>query len=209
MRTNATNCAVENEIPPMLNNALNQRQRLANYLTIAVTLALLSVGFFVRSGDLNATRAYQEAQSGITARYPAGWIIEERTRDFLFRVQDVTAIPFKTSIRVQIVPIGAAARPADVLNELTINRANRLQSYQSLGIEPITLANGAVGDLQSYAYAALERNPFLQSVPIIVRANDVVILRGTQAIVITYEADANTFESNRQYFINFLNTLQF
>jgi hypothetical protein len=60
-----------------------------------------------------------------------------------------------------------------------------------------------------YAYAASEANPILQSIPIVVRAIDVVVLRSSQAVIITYRADAESFERNRHYFEAFLRALEF
>ena len=61
----------------------------------------------------------------------------------------------------------------------------------------------------AYAYAYTESNPILQTIPITVLAVDVVVLRSNQAIIITYRADAQSFERNRHYFDAFLRSLEF
>ncbi len=60
----------------------------------------------------------------------------------------------------------------------------------------------------NYAYVATETNPALQSVPIVVQAEDVIVLRGTQAFVITYRADAQSFAANLHYFDSFLRSVE-
>jgi hypothetical protein len=45
-------------------------------------------------------------------------------------------------------------------------------------------------------------------VPIVVQAEDVIVLRGTQAFVITYRADSQSFDTDRHYFDSFLRSLE-
>ncbi len=189
--------------------ALNVRQRWASILTILVALGGLLLGYLLRVSMIEATLRFENKQFGIAASYPDGWLLEENQGNIVFRVQDPAALPFKTSLQVALIPIGADARPTDILNRLNIERANRFPAYRSLERVPTTLPNGAQGVQMSYAYAAVETNPFLQSEPIAVRAVDVVVLRGAQAIVISFESDAQSFERNRRYFDAFLRSLQF
>lgn len=189
---------------------LNFRQRWASYLTIAVAVAGLLGGVLLRSSIVNATVRFENKQAGIAVRYPVNWLLDENREDFVLRLQDPAAIPFKTTLQISIVPIGQGARSAlDILNPLNISRATSLPSYRTLEISPITLPNGAQATQMLYAYAASETNPILQSIPIVVRAVDVVVLRGSQAIVVTYRADTDSFERNQHYFDAFLRTLEF
>ena len=189
---------------------LNFRQRWASYLTIVVAVGALLGGVLLRSSIVDATVRFENKQAGIAARYPVNWLLDENREDFVLRVQDPAAIPFKTTLQISIVPIGQGARSAlDVLNPLNISRATSLPSYRTLEIIPITLPNGSQATQMTYAYAASETNPILQSIPVVVRAVDVVVLRSSQAVIITYRADAGSFERNQHYFETFLRTLEF
>lgn len=187
---------------------LGFNQQWGSYLTMIAALVMLAGGLWLRNNAITATLPYDVPEVGIAVRYPARWLLDTTTTGVILRVQDAEAIPFKTSIQVSVAPVGSAASAEEVLRDLTINRANQNSTYRALGIEAIQL-RGVEGRQQEYAYAAVETNPFLQSEPIIVRAVDVVVLRGSQAIIITFEADAQSYDQDRGYFEAFLSTLRF
>ncbi len=188
--------------------ALNFRQRWASYVTIVVAIGGLFLGYLMQSNVINATQRYENKQVGIAARYPAQWLLEENQGNVVFRAQDASAIPFKTTLEITIQPIGPGTRSAlDVLNPLNITRAVTLSAYAELSIVPVTLPNGLPATQMTYAYASVESNPALQTVPVMVEAVDVVVLHGSQAIIITYQADSDSFDRNRYYFDNFLRTI--
>ncbi len=191
-----------NERPP-----LTFRQRWSSYLIILVALGGLFAGAIYRSNVINGTFLFDNPQIGISARYPSRWLLEEAEKDVVFRARDMTELPFKTALQIRLIPTGDGARAADVLNLLDMDRAARLPAYRSLDRAPITLAAGLRGTLMFYAYASVGIDPFLQDQPITIRAEDIVLLRPGQAVVITYEAEINAFERNRHYFDNFLASL--
>ncbi len=188
---------------------LNFRQRWASYLTIVVAVVGLFAGFLMRSSVVNATQRFENKQAGIIARYPARWLLEENQGNVVFRVQDPTAIPFKTTIEITILPVGPGARsPLDVLNPLNITRAVSFPAYSILEFTPVTLPGGSQATQMTYAFAHVESNPALQTVPIMIRAVDVVVLHSSQAIIITFQSDSESFDRNRHYFDDFLKTLE-
>ncbi|MCE7948440.1 MAG: hypothetical protein DYG88_13535 [Chloroflexi bacterium CFX4] len=188
---------------------LSIRQRLASYLVIVAALVAVLYGFNYREGIVSATFPFINREAGITARYPARWLLEEGGSRFVLRAQDPAALPFKTTIRLQLIPIGSGARPADILDLLDVDRASRLPAYRSLSRTPTTLPGGQRGQQMIYAYAFIDPNPFLQAEPITVRALDLVVLRAGQAVVITYEAKSDVFEKHQHYFDAFLRSLTF
>jgi hypothetical protein len=188
---------------------LNFRQRWASYLTILVALGGLFAGFVMRSSVVNATERFENKQVGIIARYPSQWLLEENQGDVVFRVQDPAAIPYKTTLEISIVPVGPGARSAlDVLNPLNITRAISFPAYTTVEIVPVTLPNGRQATQMTYAYASIESNPALQTIPLMIRAVDVVVLHSSQAIIITFRSDSESFERSRHYFDDFLRTLE-
>src|SRR5215475_14120141 len=188
---------------------LNFRQRWASYLTIFVTVVALFAAFLLRSRSLDTTADYENREEGITAHYPLNWLLEEGKGDFVFRAEDPAAIPFKTTLQLALVPVGPGARTDDLPDWLNMTRAASLAAYRPLAIKPVTLANGVQGIQMDYAYVSSEGNPFFQSVPVVVRAIDVIVLRSNQALVVTYRSDSQAFEQNQHYFDNFLRTLEF
>ncbi len=92
-----------------------------------------------------------------------------------------------------------------------MDRAAQLAAYRQLDTVPIFAPN-ILSDQppvqMRYAFVENEPNPFLQAVPIVVEGIDVVILRNSQAIIVTYRADSGSFERNRAFFDNFFGSLK-
>jgi hypothetical protein len=188
---------------------LTFRQRWASYLTIIVAVLGVLAGNAVRGNVVSATFPFSNPEVGVSARYPANWLLQEGGSAFVLRARDPAALPFKTTLQVRLIPTGPGVRPGDILNLLDLDRARRLPAYRSLSREPVTLPDGQRGTRMVYAYAYVESDPFLQAEPITVRAMDIVVLRTNQAVVITYESEAASFERNRHYFESFLGGLVF
>ncbi len=190
---------------------LTFRQRWATYFTIALTIAALVGGALLRANVENATLPFSDKKTGIAVRYPAAWLLERGIpgSDFVVRAQDTAAMPFKTTLSVSILPFGPNATVSDVTLFLAVKRAQSLSSYRSLGSSLMTLPNGVQATQLRYAYAASESNPFLSSVPMVISASDVIVLTKGQAIIVTYLADAQTFDRNQHYFTEFLRRLEF
>jgi hypothetical protein len=188
---------------------LNFHQRWASYLTIIVTIVGLAGGFFLRTRTLEATDRFENKEAGIAVQYPTNWLLEENGSDFVLRARDQAAVPFKTTLQISLLTVGSGARLSDIPDLLNITRALTLSTYQPLGIQPITLPNGAQALQMDYAYVASETNPFLQSLPIVVQARDVIVLRSNQALIVTFRSDAQSFNQNQHYFDSFLKALEF
>ena len=188
---------------------LNFRQRWASYLTIFTAIVALLLGYALRSRNLEATQRFENKQAGISVRYPVNWLLDQGRGTIVVRAQDPAALPFKTTLEISLLPVGPDARTADIPNLLNTSRATTVSTYRTLAITPTTLPNGQQGIQMNYAYVASEDNPFIQTVPIVVQATDVIVLRSNQAIIITYRADAQSFERNQHYFQNFLRSLEF
>jgi hypothetical protein len=187
---------------------LTFNQRWNSYLAIAIALGGVIFGFFYRANVINATFPFINREAGITARYPANWLLTENPGAVVFRAEDPTARPFKTAIQITLLPIGAGAQAADILNLLNMDRAARLPAYRSFVPEDSALGTSRATQMR-YAYASVGTDPFLQVEPVTVRALDIVVLRPGQAIVITYEAAVDRFEEKRGYFDAFLRSLSF
>ena len=188
---------------------LNFKQRWNSYLALALAGAGLLVGLFLRNNALTATQTFEDLDAGVRAQVPVGWLLDsEGSAEYVFRAQDPNALPFKTTLQVSFVPVGPGATPRNVLDQLHIDRAKQLSSYRQIARRDETLRDGTPASRMVYAYAQDERNPFLQSIPIVVQGVDVVAVRGNQAIVVTYREERSDFDDNRYHFENLLQTLE-
>ncbi len=184
---------------------LTFRQRWSHYLALLFGALAIVVGLNLRDSTLNATTVYTNAQAGITAEYPLNWLLDE-SGDYVFRVQDISARGFPTTIQVTARPIGANTEARNIFDALTLSRAP-LAGYSVLSEEPFVLPDESVTRAMSYSYVATRTNPFLQNIPIVVQGIDILILARGQAIIITFQSESSAFNTNLPILQRFLESL--
>ncbi len=188
---------------------LTQRQRWSHYFVFFYALLAIFIGFNLRSATLDATTPYVNNEVGIRAFYPTHWLIDTTSSAYVFRVQDIAQPGFKTTIQVGVQSVTGNTSARNLLDTLTLNRANSLSGYNVLARTPYTLPNGQEATRMDYVYVSADSNPFLESIPTVVKGEDILAIRRGQAIIITFLSDAQTFDDNQPVFQRFLNDLQF
>lgn len=196
------------EFPIPQDAPLTSRQRWASVIAIVVALAVLGVGFFMKGQRVIGTTAFQDLAAGILAQYPNRWLLDT-AGDYVFRVQDPLAPGFRTTLQVELLPIGEDAAARNIVDSLTLARAQTLAAYDILQTEPYTLPDGEEAAWIEYVYVATEVNPFLDSIPAVVRGVDIVTLKRGQAIIVTFRVEANQFEEELWRLEQFLASLEF
>ncbi|GAB4519099.1 MAG: hypothetical protein OHK0046_27620 [Anaerolineae bacterium] len=184
------------------------RQRWSHLLTLILAGLMLFYGLNLRSGLINAATPYTNVRAGITVNYPLNWLIDEEG-DYVFRVRDMSRVGFKTTIQVETRPIGPQTTAQNVLNTLNINRPQTLEAYNPIATSEITLPDESPGTVLDYTFVARDPNPFLESVQVVVLGRDILTIRGSQAIIITFRTDAATFDTDVAIFERFLDSLRF
>jgi hypothetical protein len=188
---------------------LSFRQRWSNYLVIFFSLITLFGGLNLRDQSLHATSTYSNVEAGIHALYPYNWLIDNEG-EYIFRVRDMSNIGFKTTIQVNIQATGQNATARNIADAITLNRSQTLAVYNVLDINNrFLLPDETTATAISYTYAAIDPDPFLQSIPIVVQGLDILSTKRGQAIIISFIADANTFATDYPIFERFLATLEF
>ena len=187
---------------------ITQRQRWSHYFVFIYALLAIFIGINLRDGTLYATVPYVNSEVGIRAFYPQRWLIDA-SEDYIFRVRDITRIGFKTTIQVNVQPVTINTTARNLLDELSLNRANMLSGYRVLSREAYTLPNEQEATQMHYVYVATNDDPFLESIPTVVEGWDILAIRRGQAIIVTFLSDAQTFDANLPVFERFLNELEF
>jgi hypothetical protein len=124
-------------------------------------------------------------------------------------VQDTQRLGFNTTIRIQVVPFASGMSSRNVIDTLTLERRITLPFYKILSISERPLQTDETTTVVEYTYVADLDDPFLQLVPSVVVGEDVVIVRRNQAILVSFAADADTYEQDYQVFQRFLETLDY
>jgi hypothetical protein len=185
-----------------------RQQRWSHLLTLILGLLAFVIGLNMRADALYAATPYTNVQAGIRVEYPRNWLIDFEG-DYVLRVRDMSRVGFKTAIQISLRPVGINTDEYSVFRSLNITRPQTLVAYRPLSIEPYLLPDETEALAMRYAYAATEANPFLESRPVIVDGLDVLIIRGSQAIIITFLADAQTFDQDLAIFERTLQTVEF
>lgn len=187
---------------------LTRTQRWTNALTVVVALFGLGIGFLMKDQIISATVPFRDLAAGILARYPQGWLLDT-AGDYVFRVRDPESPRFLTTLQVQVIAIGQDAAARNILDDLTLQRAQTLAAYRILRAIPDTLPDGDPTTRVEYVYVATETNPFLEPVPVVVYGVDMVTLKRGQAVIVTFRVEAERFEDEAWRLEQFLASLEF
>ncbi len=187
---------------------LTQRQRWSHYFVFIYAIIAVFIGLNLRSTTLDTTVLYVNSQAGIRAFYPQRWLIDT-SGDYVFRVRDITQIGFKTTMQVAVQPVTTNTSARNLLDTLTLNRANTLSGYSVQTRTPYTLPDGTEATSMRYVYVASGDNPFLETIPTVVEGLDILALGRGQAIIVTFLSDSDTFNENLPIFERFLDDLEF
>jgi len=188
---------------------LTQRQRWSHYFALIFGAIAFLIGVNLRDSTLHATNLYTNNQAGITAEYPANWLIDSSPGNYVLRVRDPSQVGFKTTFQVAIGPVGAASAARNILDALSLNRAQTLAAYSILSRESFVLPDETEATSMTYTFVATETNPFLESLPVVVEGLDILTIKRGQAIVITFLSDSRTYEQSYTIFEQFLRNLKF
>ncbi len=194
---------------------LTGNQRWGHFLALAFCAAALLIGLNLRDSTLYATNDYIDVEAGIRAQYPADWLVDaaDLGEDYIFRARDMSSSGFKTTMQISVYPFTQGMSAINVLTDLALVRLQTFSNYTILETVPYTLPGAETGansaTLQEYTFVFNELNPFLQSIPVVVRGRDVVVVRRGQAVLITFQADARTYTRDLDLFDRFLTSLEF
>lgn len=187
---------------------LSFRQRWSHYIAVLYCLAAILIGLNLRDAALTATVSYTNSQAGIRAQYPANWLIDE-SGNYIFRVRDLSRPGFKTTIQVATRPVSPLTSTRNVLDALNLSRAQTLAAYEVLSEESYALPNDVPATAMAYTFVDTQDNPFLQGIPVVVQGLDILTIRGGQALVVTFLADASAYDRVKPVFDQFLDNLEF
>lgn len=191
---------------PALQITPRQRWSIAiSYLAIALAFVL---GMNQRDTSLNLSSVYSSVEAGITANYPARWLLEESEAN-VFRVRDMSHRGFNTVIEIRTLPLGPDSTERNLLDQLSLQRSQVLIDYTVLGYAVYSLPDDSQAISMSYTFVARDANPFLEGVSSIVNGLDILILRRGQALIITFRADASIYQRELETLQWFMQNLEF
>ena len=185
---------------------LTRRDRWADWAVIALVAVALILGWILREAVLFRTAPFTAAEAGISGRCPAHWV-RETGDDPLLRVRDARGGEFDTVLELRSRPLAAEAELTMVLDALALERAGQVTAYQTLETAQV-LVGGETATRRTFAYVYVDRNPYVERLPVVVRGTDLALRDGDRTIVLTFLADADNFDVHYRYFRAFLESLR-
>lgn len=190
-------------------DSVSNRERWNHLLAVVMACVLFTIGVNLRDSAIYASTPYSNLEAGIRVEYPRNWLIDSGGR-YILRVRDLSSIGFKTTFQVSLQPVGVETSYRTIFDGLTLSRSQILAAYRELSRDnEFLLPNDVIAASMSYTYADVQNDPFQQSLPSVVRGTDVVVIRRGQAIIITFLADASSYQNDLPYFERFLRSLDF
>lgn len=187
--------------------AIRRRDRWADWAVIVLVAAALILGWTLREAILFRTAPFNVAEAGISGRCPAGWI-RETGEDPLLALRNPLIDPFNARLELRARPLAPDVDPLQALDDLSFNRASQVTAYSVLNTDQVLVGDEAV-PLRTYTYVHVNRNPFADHVPIVVKGTDVALPDEGRVIVATLLASVDDFDAHQRYFRAFVESLEF
>ncbi len=187
---------------------ITPRQRWSIAITYIVMVCGFALGVNQRESALNQASIYSNLEAGLSARYPARWLLEE-SGSYVFRVRDMAHLGFKTVIEVSTSPVGPDTTERNILDQLSLQRSQVLTDYTVLGYDTYLLADGSAAVSMSYSFVSRDASPFLEGVSSIVNALDILTIRRGQALIISFRADESIYRAELETLRWFVQHLEF
>jgi hypothetical protein len=164
-------------------------------VVLVLALALLLGFALYRSVESSTTRfSSQEPAFGLS--YPSGWLGSESLLETsLLKVEDpLTASAFKTTLTVEQRPLDPAAPPTlQTLLDRRVEQRQGLPAYHFLANRDTSVAGQRAVELE-YAYVVQPiSEPRRASLPVVVRAREVIVVTEDQSYYIQLAAPEAAF----------------
>lgn len=189
----------------------SRRDRWADWAVIGVLAVALLLGTAVMALAQGQTSQHTDANTGLSVRYPQGWLVKS-AEGLAFQAVNPEAADFKTTYQVRVTSIDATAPTtptlALVLNNLSLNRAQQETAYRLFDVAEGQSIDDQPAMEATYAYVVKGSDLFAQRVPTVVQGLDVAVARGNQGYVFTLLAAKEAFAQAEQDFRRFVKSAQ-
>jgi hypothetical protein len=169
------------------------------WLVWLLVVVLLLGGIALKGAVTGRTESYKE--SGITVSYPAGWMREEvKGEGEKLRVKETfSSGQYPVRVEVWEKKVEEVSKKGGTLSELALalsmKRKGELQAYRVLSMRP-EVVGGLAGVVTEYGYVApKEQGVGAGSLPVVARAEELVVVKGDKLVQVRYAAKAEEYEA--------------
>ena len=184
-----------------------RRDRWADWAVVALVAMALILGWVLREAILFRTAPFTATGAGISGRGPADWV-RETGDDPLLVLRNPFTGPFNVRLELRTRPLASGVDPLQALDNLSIDRGSHVTAYSVLSTDQV-LVGGKVVPRRVYSYVYIDRNPFADHMPIVVKGMDVALPDEGRVIIATLVAGVDDFDAYRRHFRAFVESLEF
>jgi hypothetical protein len=187
--------------------AIRRRERWADWAVVALVAVALVLGWRLREAILSRTIPFTFTGAGISGRCPADWV-RETGDDPLLRARNPLGGAFGTVLELRSRPLAAEAQPALALDALALERADQTTAYQTLTTDQV-LVGGETATRRTFTYVHVDRNPYVNRLPVVVRGMDLALRDDDRVVIVTFLAGVDDFDAHHRYARAFVASLEF
>lgn len=197
------------EAHPVDNRIPWERSLRYDAVVILMVVLALIVGWSMKSLVEGERTPFTDPETQLTLRYPASWTsLREKGR--LLSVRNLRAEgSFKVSLWLEVksIPSEAIKSVKELIAPFSVDRGQQLTGYRILSVTETQVEDIEAVEL-SYAYVDLPKGAALQSsLPVVVRAIDILYVFQDQLYVLTFATPTETFQEQREIFDDIRNSV--
>lgn len=162
------------------------------WLVWLMVLGMLLVGLLVRSTVQQRAEPFNGA--GVMLGYPGAWSAQPREGYALYASDPLAGPVAPPSLSVREVPLSELGRNLTNLSEVALawnaRQARELDNFRALSSTPHEV-DGQAAIRSEYAYVVSPAGATLP--PVVLRAEDLLLLRGETLLIITFAAESGAW----------------
>jgi hypothetical protein len=184
-----------------------RRDRWVSWFVIALFVIALLLGWIVKAVAENRYVSYSDGT--IQVRYPEGWIKLQAESPVLLQVADKpTGVRTSLTIEQRPLPPDASRPLALVQQTLTLERGSNWMAYRVLETEEGVTIGKWTATHTSFSFVETNPNPFMETVPVVMRGEDYLVPNGDQVLVFTLAAPESNYAQAQRYLNDFVRSFQ-
>ena len=177
---------------------------------LVLVLVFLLGGFAVRGDSLGATQPWSAPGIGLQADFPSGWIVTMPGADHVKASSRASGSAYRTRIEIRREPLTGDADLGTLAMGRAVRLANELPFFRQLEAEAVTVAGRQAMRIE-FAFVADSHEALLMAspLPVIVRAEEYLVLDGADVVRIRFTADNAEYAREARRLQRILETLRF
>ena len=176
---------------------------------LVFVIVCLFIGWFIKASVEGRETTFSDDESGIVLKYPRGWVTLPQKDAALSVSNPQCASTFNTKFTVSIHKWNKEVGVNNFITNLSVKRSSSVSLYRILNRNPYELTDSEATKLE-YAYAIdpIRLSAGAVSIPIVVRAFDIIVSKDNQMYVFTFAADEKEYKKNLAKFLSIADSIR-